>query len=125
MSVDAYNDFIKRGTPNKSAAEKIADALTALGTIRRLVPTSEEQVAALIGTIVEAKMPSEDSADPPRKAISNEEAIMECVAGWVEKDVDAPFSREAVDQLCQQYHAAAGAIVDTFITQLTQFKRKN
>ena len=125
MSVDVYNDFIKRGTPNKSAAEKVSDALASLGVIRRLVPTSEEQISALIGTIMETKLPAEDPADPPFKAISNQEAIMECVDGWVEKDVDGPFSKEAVDTLCQQYHAAAGAIVDTFITQLTQFKRKN
>jgi len=125
MTVDAYNEFIARGTPNKSGAQKVAEAIAALATVRRLVPASEEQVSALIQTLAESPMPEQDPADPPREAISNEDAIMECVDGWVEKDVDAPFSRESVVTLCQQYHAAAATIVDEFIVKLTQFKRKN
>jgi hypothetical protein len=53
----------------------------------------------------------------------DKEALMDIMAGWHE--VDTPFSAEAVGELCQQYHAAAGAIVSTFIEQLTQYKRKN
>lgn len=57
------------------------------------------------------------------KQRSDEDAIMDIAVGWHE--VDAPFSREAVAEMCQQYHAAPRAIVETYIRELTQFKLGN
>jgi hypothetical protein len=62
----------------------------------------------------------EQEADKKR---SDEDAIMDIACGW--QEVDAQFSREAVAELCQQYHAAPRAIVETFIRELTQFKLGN
>ena len=57
------------------------------------------------------------------KSRSDEDAIMDIACGW--QEVDAPFSREAVNELCQQYHAAPRAIVEAFIRELTQHKSLN
>ena len=57
------------------------------------------------------------------QARSDEEALMDIVVGW--EDVDAEFNRENVRELCQQYHGAGSAIVEAFITQLTQYRRGN
>lgn len=54
---------------------------------------------------------------------SNAEVITQIVTNW--EEVDVPFTPEAVADLCQQYHAAARVIVDTWITELTQAKRGN
>lgn len=59
----------------------------------------------------------------PEKARSDEDAIMDIACGW--QGVDAEFSREAVAELCQQYHAAPRAIVEAFIRELTQAKLGN
>jgi hypothetical protein len=57
------------------------------------------------------------------KARSDEDAIMDIAQGWT--GVDGDFTRENVAKLCQQYHAAPRAIVETFIRELTQFKLGN
>lgn len=54
---------------------------------------------------------------------SDEDAIMDIAVGWT--GVDAEFNRESVAELCQQYHAAPRAIVEAFITQLTQSRQEN
>lgn len=57
------------------------------------------------------------------KSRTDEEALADIVTGW--EEVDAPFSQENLRELCQQYHAAARVIVETYITELTQFRRGN
>lgn len=54
---------------------------------------------------------------------SNEDAIMNIADGW--SGVDGEFNRENIAKVCKQYHAAAGVIVETFITELTQAKAGN
>jgi hypothetical protein len=54
---------------------------------------------------------------------SDEEALMDIMAGW--SGVDTDFSKDAVGELCQQYHKAASAIVESFITTLTQARSGN
>lgn len=54
---------------------------------------------------------------------TDEEALMDIVVGW--DGVDTEFSKDAVRELCQQYHKAATAIVTTFIDSLTQAKSGN
>lgn len=54
---------------------------------------------------------------------SDEDAIMDIAVGWF--NVEGEFTKENVRELCQQYHAAPRAIVETFIRELTQFKEKN
>lgn len=54
---------------------------------------------------------------------SNEDTIMEIAVGWT--GLDGDFSRDNVAKLCKSYHAAAGAIVETFVNELTQAKAKN
>lgn len=49
---------------------------------------------------------------------SDQEALMDIMAGW--SGVDSEFSKENVAELCEQYHKAASAIVEGFITSLTQ-----
>ncbi|USE78906.1 phage tail assembly chaperone [Cupriavidus gilardii] len=50
-------------------------------------------------------------------------ALEEIVAGW--EDVDQPFSGDALEQLLQNYHGAATAILDTFTTELNLARRGN
>lgn len=54
---------------------------------------------------------------------SDEESLMDLMVGW--SGVDSAFSKEAVTQLCQQYHAAPRAIVEGFINSLTQSRLGN
>ncbi|WP_055336310.1 phage tail assembly chaperone [Ralstonia solanacearum] len=54
---------------------------------------------------------------------SDADVLLEIVEGW--KDVDAPFSREALDRLVQNYPAAPRAIFDTYLAELTGQRRGN
>lgn len=54
---------------------------------------------------------------------SNEETIGDIAVGWT--GVDGDFTPENVAKVCKAYHAAAGAIVTAFITELTQAKAGN
>lgn len=54
---------------------------------------------------------------------SNEDTIMDIASNWYE--VDGEFSRENVAKVCKQYHAAAAAICETYIIELTQAKTGN
>lgn len=54
---------------------------------------------------------------------SDADVLLEIVEGW--EDVDAPFSREALDQLVQNYPAAPRAIFDTYLAELTGQRRGN
>lgn len=56
-------------------------------------------------------------------ARSNEDAIMDIASNWF--DVDGPFTRENIAKVCKQYHAAAAAICETYIVELTQAKAGN
>lgn len=57
------------------------------------------------------------------KTRGDEATLMDIMAGW--SGVDSDFSKEAVDELCQQYHAAPRAIVEGFIYSLTQSRLGN
>jgi hypothetical protein len=54
---------------------------------------------------------------------TDEEILMRIMVGWA--NVDAEFSRDTVHELCQQYHAAAGALVEGYIRSLTQGRLGN
>ncbi|CBJ37898.1 conserved protein of unknown function [Ralstonia solanacearum CMR15] len=54
---------------------------------------------------------------------SDADVLLEIVAGW--EGVDVPFSREALDQLVQNYPAAPRAIFDTYLAELTGQRRGN
>ncbi|WP_247538437.1 phage tail assembly chaperone [Ralstonia pseudosolanacearum] len=54
---------------------------------------------------------------------SDADVLLEIVAGW--EDVDVPFSREALDQLVQNYPSAPRAIFDTYLGELTGQRRGN
>ncbi|AQW29527.1 phage tail assembly chaperone [Ralstonia syzygii subsp. celebesensis] len=54
---------------------------------------------------------------------SDADVLLEIVAGW--EDVDVPFSREALDQLVQNYPSAPRAIFDTYLAELTGQRRGN
>jgi hypothetical protein len=51
------------------------------------------------------------------------ERMCELIEGW--KDVDTPFSAEAMSALVQNYHAAPSAIFEAYISALTQAKQGN
>lgn len=57
------------------------------------------------------------------KARSDEDAIMDIAEDW--REVGGPFDRENVAKLCNKYHAAAGAICEKFVLDLTQAKLGN
>lgn len=57
------------------------------------------------------------------KTRTDEDAIMDIATNWM--GVEGDFNRESVHELCQQYHAAPRAIVETFIRELTQHKLGN
>jgi hypothetical protein len=57
------------------------------------------------------------------KERSDEDAIMDIAVGW--HGVEGDFNRENLREVCQQYHGAASAIVQTFIRELTQATAKN
>lgn len=61
--------------------------------------------------------------DEAKKDRSDEDAILDIAVGW--SDVDGDFNRENLRELCQQYHGAATAIVETFIRELTQARLGN
>lgn len=54
---------------------------------------------------------------------SNEDAIMDLAVNWF--NVDGEFTAENIAKLCKQYHAAAAAICETYINELTQAKTSN
>lgn len=51
------------------------------------------------------------------------DAVMEIAVGWF--DVDAEFSRDAVEELLQNYHTAGQAILEAHATELTGAKLGN
>ena len=54
---------------------------------------------------------------------SDEEAIMDIMVSW--SGVDKEFSKDALRDVCKNYHKAATAIVEAFINTLTQAAAKN
>jgi hypothetical protein len=56
-------------------------------------------------------------------ARKDEEVILDIAVGW--EGVDAEFNSENVREVCRQYHGAGAAIVSTFISELTQYRRGN
>jgi hypothetical protein len=54
---------------------------------------------------------------------SNEDAILDLAVNW--HGVDGEFNRENIAKVCKQYHQAAGAICETYFTELTQARAKN
>jgi hypothetical protein len=61
--------------------------------------------------------------DEKNKDRSDEDAILDIAANW--QDVDGEFNRDNLRELCQQYHGAATAIVQTYIRELTQARLGN
>jgi len=61
------------------------------------------------------------------RAASSEETdgslLSEIIAGWT--GVDAEFSEEALDELCQNYHGAIPAIFDCYLAELSKARSKN
>lgn len=51
-----------------------------------------------------------------------EDVIMDIAVGW---DADAEFGKDSVTLLTQQFHAAAGAIVDKYLDELMGRKLGN
>ncbi len=64
---------------------------------------------------------AEDAGGSP--AARERKVLEEIVAGW--EDVDQPFTGDALEQLLQNYHNAATAILDTYMEQLTLARRGN
>lgn len=61
--------------------------------------------------------------DEATRARSNEDAIMDLAVNWI--GVDGEFNRENIAKVCKQYHAAAGAICEAYIKNLTQARLGN
>jgi hypothetical protein len=56
-------------------------------------------------------------------AESDADVLLEILAGW--EDVDADFSRDALNLLLENYPAAPRAIFDTYLAELTGQRRGN
>jgi hypothetical protein len=80
-------------------------------------------------TVVYKHMPKDEYAEFIKReremttARPDEDAILDIATGW--EGVDSEFTAENVKELCRQYHGSAAAIVETFIAELTQFRRGN
>lgn len=61
--------------------------------------------------------------DEATRGRSNEDAIMDLAVNWF--NVDGEFNSENIAKVCKQYHAAAAAICETYIKELTQAKLGN
>jgi len=65
-----------------------------------------------------------DFAAPEASATRRDaDSLARILRGW--EDVDVPFSADAVEQLCQQYHGAAFAISSVFVQELTKARLGN
>lgn len=60
---------------------------------------------------------------PEAKTRTDEDTILAIASGW--RDVDAEFSRESLAEMFENYHAAPRAIVEAYLTQLTQVRLGN
>jgi len=49
--------------------------------------------------------------------------LMEIIEGW--QDVDAEFSKDALQDLVQNYHGSVTAIMDAYVVELAEGRRKN
>ena len=49
--------------------------------------------------------------------------LMEIIEGW--QDVDAEFSKDALQELVQNHHGSVTAILDTYVVELAEGRRKN
>jgi hypothetical protein len=56
------------------------------------------------------------------KVAKDVEAILDTASGW---DLDDDFNSESVEKLCKRYMGAAGAILHTYINELTGARVKN
>jgi hypothetical protein len=54
---------------------------------------------------------------------NDQDTIMDIAVNWF--NVEGDFTKENVAELCQQYHAAPRAIVETFVRELTQYRLGN
>lgn len=54
---------------------------------------------------------------------SDVESVMDVVSGW--DGIDADFSRDSVDALLQQYHAAARSIIGAYVSELSAARLGN
>ncbi len=61
--------------------------------------------------------------DEKTKTRSDEDAVLDIATGW--SGVEGEFNRENIRAVCQIYHGAATAIVQTWIKELTQYKLGN
>jgi hypothetical protein len=101
---------------------KLDASPTFTSAVKIPAPTGEVQIK------VEFKHMPKDEYDAfikqeTEKARSDEDAIMDIAKGW--HGVEGEFNRDNLRKLCQNYHAAPRAIVETFIRELTQNKLGN
>ncbi len=61
--------------------------------------------------------------DEKVRTMDNLDFVMELVVGW--SGVDADFSRDAVSTLLENYHGAAFAIRDAYLSELSAARLKN
>ena len=59
----------------------------------------------------------------PQEGDTDGSVLDEIVSGW--KNVSEPYSVQAMTTLCQNFGAAAEAIIDTYFVELGIFRRKN
>ena len=57
------------------------------------------------------------------KGRTDEQTIMDCLAGW--EGVDAEFNAASVALLLEQYHAAPRVIVEAYVDELMQARLGN
>jgi hypothetical protein len=53
------------------------------------------------------------------------DTLMAIMVGWNAEDIDAPFSRESIETLCDQYVSAPRQILETWLAELTQARLGN
>lgn len=74
---------------------------------------AEKEVAYREAAEVKTRMSVVDIADDSIKA--NADHLMDIMAGW---DLDVPFDRSAVEELCDEYPGAAQAISQNYLAAI-------
>ena len=61
--------------------------------------------------------------DPKTRALDNEDFVLELAVGW--SGIDAEFNRQSLTTLFENYHGAAFAIRDKYLSELTAARLGN
>ena len=64
-----------------------------------------------------------ESAAKENKEVDDAEVLLKIIEGW--SDVDVEFSREAIEQLCDNYPGAVNAIVGSYSSKMFGAVEKN